>query len=184
MKETNMERTDYTEAPRKETLPPAGYPVRRRDLPYKIPTLAGVLSGLMPGLGQVYVGYFQLGITIGLIFAGCITVLSSGAAEGIEPLFGISLAFTYLFGIVDAARRATMYNRYLEGLGGEDVLPELASLGWGGSRAGGILLILVGLLLSAKTMLDIDMEWLSDVWPLGLIGLGVWLFLKARRTVD
>lgn len=177
-----MERTDYTEAPRSETPPPAGYAGRRRDLPYKIPTLAGVLSALMPGLGQVYVGYFQLGITIGLIFAGCITVLSSEAAEGIEPLFGISLAFTYLFGIVDASRRATLYNRYLEGLGGDDVVPELASVGWGGSRAGGVILVLIGLLLSAKTMLDIDMEWLSDVWPLGLIGLGIWLILKARRS--
>ncbi len=62
------------------------------------------------------------------------------------------------------------------------MVPELASVGWGGSRAGGVLLVLIGLLLSAKTMLDIDMEWLSDVWPLGLIGLGIWLILKARRS--
>ncbi len=169
-----MERTDYT-----QDNPGLG---RRRDLPYKVPALAGFLCGIMPGLGHVYVGYFQLGVTIALVFAGCITALSLGVQKGMEPLFGLTIAFTYLFGIVDAVRRASMYNRYLEGLGADVAPPEMVSPGWGGSRAGGIVLIVLGAILALETMFDIELEWLADVWPLGLIGLGIWLFLKARRN--
>jgi hypothetical protein len=156
-------------------------PTRRRDLPYKVPALAGFLSGIMPGLGHVYVGYFQLGVTIFLVFAACITGLSMGVGKGFEPLFGFTIAFTYLFGIVDASRRASTYNRYLEGLANDVPPPEMVTMAWGGSRAGGVVLILLGILLALNTMFDIELEWLADVWPLGLVGLGIWLFVKARR---
>ncbi len=154
---------------------------RRRDLPYKVPFLAGLLSGILPGLGQVYVGYLQIGITLGLIIAGCITVLSSGGGGGVEPLFGLTLAFTWLFGIIDAVRRAGAYNRYLDGFGSDAPPPELATPGWAGSRAGGVVLIVLGGLLTLNRLFDIDLEWLENVWPLGLVGLGVWLVWKSRQ---
>lgn len=169
-----MERTDYTQT--------SATPTRRRDLPYKVPALAGFLCGIMPGLGHVYVGYFQVGVTVALVFAGCITALAVGVGEGMEPLFGLTIAFTYLFGIVDAIRRAAIYNRYLDGLGDDLPPPEIVGMAWGGSRAGGVVLVGLGILLSLHTLLDIDMAWLADVWPLALIGLGVWLFLKARKS--
>lgn len=169
-----MERTDYTQV--------GAAPARRRDLPYKVPALAGFLCGIMPGLGHVYVGYFQIGVTVALVFAGSITALATGVSRGFEPLFGLTIAFTYLFGIVDAIRRAALYNRYLEGLGEDMPPPELVGAAWSGSRAGGLLLIGLGVLLTLETMFDVDLEWLADVWPLALVGLGVWLFLKARKT--
>lgn len=169
-----MERNDYP-----QDNPGLG---RRRDLPYKVPALAGFLCGIMPGLGHVYVGYFRIGVTIALVIAGCITVLSMHVKHGLEPLFGLTIAFTYLFGIVDAVRRASIYNRYLEGLGADAAPPEMIGAGLGGSRAGGILLIVLGGLLTLETMFDIELEWLADVWPLGLIGLGIWLFFKAQRN--
>jgi len=153
-----------------------------RNLPYKVPALAGFLCGIMPGLGHVYVGYFQIGVTVALVIAGCITALTMGVHDGLEPLFGLTIAFTYLFGIVDAVRRASMYNRHLEGLGADAAPPEIVGPGWGGSRAGGIALIVLGGFLTLETMFDIELEWLADVWPLGLIGLGAWLFFKARRN--
>jgi hypothetical protein len=178
MKETTMERTEYSQdTPRTD----APYPMRRRDLPYKVPALAGFLCGIMPGLGHVYLGYFQLGVTVALVFAGCITALSIGVQKGLEPMFGFAIAFTYLYGIVDAIRRAFIYNRYLEGLGNDIPPPEMVTPGWGGSRAGGVVLILLGVLLALETMFDIELEWLGDVWPLALVGLGIWLFVKARR---
>ena len=44
-------------------------------------------------------------------------------AGGAEPLFGIFLAFFWLFNIVDAWRRATFYNNALAGIG-PATLPE------------------------------------------------------------
>ena len=138
----------------------------------------------MPGLGHVYVGYFQLGVTIALVFAGCITALSIGRAEGASNrCSAFAIAFTYLFGIVDAIRRGVHLQPLPRGPGRRHRRRRRWSMpGWGGSRAGGIVLILLGGLLALETMFDIELEWLADVWPLGLIGLGIWLFVKARRN--
>ena len=155
----------------------------RSDLPYKSPGAAGLLSALMPGLGQVYVGYIQAGVTVFLAFVGCVTVLSIDPGR-VAPLFGITLAFVYFYGIVDAVQRAGTFNRYLEGTGPDGPPPDMAGWGWKGSRTGGVILVLLGCLLAAKTMFDIEMEWLGDVWPLGLIGVGIWLFVKGRRRSE
>jgi hypothetical protein len=183
-KETIMEQFDNQQTP-PPLYPggqPGGYPPpRRRDLPYKAPAVAGLLSGLMPGLGQVYVGYAQVGIILFLIFVSCILMLSQEACESCGPLFGISLAFVYLYGIIDGVKRAAAYNRALDGYGADAPPPELTLPGFGGSRALGVILVLLGVLLSAQTMFDVDLEWLADVWPLALVGIGVWLFMKARR---
>ena len=98
-----------------------------------------------------------------------------------EPLFGLTLAFTYLYGIIDAVRRAHAYNRHLDGVSAESAPPELAAPGWAGGRTGGIVLIVLGGLLALNTIFDIDLEWLENVWPLGLVALGIWLLVKSRR---
>lgn len=153
---------------------------RRRDLPYKLPWLAGFLSGIFPGIGQVYVGYYRQGITIALIFIGLITALATGDMSGLEPLFGMSLGFTWLYNIIDAARRAQAVNRALDGYGDQTVPEDMPLPGSGGSVVGGTALIVLGVVLVARTRFDLDMSWLADWWPLALVGLGAWLILKAR----
>ena len=74
----------------------------------------------MPGLGQIYVGYYQQGFINMAVVAITITLLSSGA-RGAEPLFGLFLAFFWLYNMIDANRRAHHYNRVIDGLGGENV---------------------------------------------------------------
>ncbi len=167
--------------------PPAAYPqpqpapvLNRRDLPFKLPWLAGFLSGLFPGIGQVYVGYYRQGITFAIVFIGLITVLAQGDMNGLEPLFGLSMGFVWLYGIIDAARRAQAVNRALEGYGPEGVPEDMPLPGSGGSFGGGVALIVVGLLLLMNLKFDMDMAWLAEWWPLGLIGFGGWLVWKAR----
>jgi hypothetical protein len=152
----------------------------RRNLPYKLPWLAGFLSGIFPGIGQIYVGYYRHGITFGLVFAGIITALSSGDSSGLEPLFGLSLGFIWLYGIIDAARRAQAVNRALDGYGNQPVPDDLPLPGSGGSFTGGVVLIVLGLLLLGDLKFGLSLEWLADWWPLGLVGLGGWLVWKAR----
>jgi len=75
---------------------------RRKGFPYKSPLLASLLS-LGPGLGQVYIGYYQRGFTHILITAVTITALSSGLGD-LTPLFGVLLAFFWIYNVIKPVR--------------------------------------------------------------------------------
>ena len=112
--------------------------------------LALVLS-LMPGLGQIYVGYYQQGFTNALIVGSLIAMLSSNMMRGAEPLFGIFLAFYWLFNVVDAWRRATFYNNALAGIGPATLPEEFAVTAGRGTLAGGVALVIVGVIALSNT---------------------------------
>jgi len=141
--------------------------------------LASVLS-LMPGLGQVYVGYYQLGFIYILIVTGIITILANDAGP-LTALFGVSLAFFWLYNIVDAGRRAALYNAALNG-GAMDDVPRAQIPMNRGSRVGGSFLIVIGILFLLHTRFGFDMYWIEDWWPLALIVLGAWLFARDRAS--
>jgi|GEM_PF-1023760 len=149
-------------------------------LPYKSPALASVLS-MMPGLGQIYLGYYKLGFQNMLIMAATIVMLSSGIARGFEPLFGIFLGFFWLYNMIDANRRAHHINRALDGAA-EGVDPDKLELPtMEGSRPAGVILIVVGALIFMDLKLGVSLEWLEDFWPLALVGMGGWLIFKGRK---
>jgi len=140
--------------------------------------LAIVLS-MMPGLGQVYVGYYQRGFLHIFAFAGLIMLVSSNHFQGLEPFFGVSLAFLVLYNFVDAGRRAVLYNLALDGVG-PDRLPDEGE-GARGSLAGGTILIVIGVLLFLNLRFDVSLEWLEEWWPVGLIALGAYLVWQSRK---
>jgi len=144
----------------------------------KSPGLASILS-VMPGLGQIYVGQIRRGFVHMGIVALTITVLESGVTT-LEPLFGFFLAFFWFYTIIDAHRRAKLYNLAL--LGGREVeltdditFPEHGSL-WGGG-----ILIVVSLLIFLHTKFDVSMEWIEEYWPLAVAGLGFYLVSKSLK---
>lgn len=49
-----------------------------------------------------------------------------------------------------------------------------------GSLVGGAILIVIGLVFFLREWFDIDIDW-GKLWPLFLIGLGVWLLVKDRN---
>ncbi len=142
----------------------------------KSPILALVLSA-MPGLGQVYVGYYQQGFTNALIIAGLIGVLNSGAVNGgAEPFFGLFLAFYWLYNIVDAWRRAVFYNNALAGIGPATLPDDFGVVKAGrGSLAGGAALVIIGAVLLMNTLFNMPLDWLEDWWPVTFIAVGAWL---------
>lgn len=145
----------------------------------KRPLLACILS-TMPGLGQVYVGYYQRGFINAITVALLITLLVSDLGT-LTPLAGIFLAFFWLYNVIDAGRRAMLYNQALAG-GAEMELPEdFKAPGLGGSIAGGTALILIGLVMLAHTAFGASLAWLEDWWPLALVGFGAYLVVKAMR---
>ena len=147
----------------------------------KSPFLAGFLSAVMPGLGQVYIGYYQRGFVHAIVVAVIITLLASNALEALIPLGAIFLGFFYLYNVVDGARRAALYNHALAG-GGEIELPEdFQALGVQGSIAGGVVLVALGVLLLANTAFGMSLAWLEEWWPAALIGFGAYLVWKARQ---
>ena len=165
-------------APQSPAPAPVGRSAQSQKWLYKSSSLAAFLS-LMPGLGQVYVGYYQRGFVNLAVVASVITALSVSLIPGLEPLFGIFLGFFWLYNIIDAYRRASLYNQALDGLGGVE-LPEDFQLPDRGSVAGGVVLIVIGLLLFMHTKFDMSMAWLQEWWPLVAVGLGVYLVYKAK----
>ena len=163
--------------PRMEAVAPA------RTMPFdprrKSPLLASVLS-LMPGLGQIYVGYYQRGFTHILVVAGLIALMASETLPTeFLPLAGIFLAFFFLYNIIDAGRRAAFYNQAVAGgeqiqMPGDMTLPT-----GGGSLAGGLALMAVGFILFLHTRFDISLRWVEQWWPAIPLAFGAYLVYSA-----
>ena len=149
----------------------------------KNPAAAGILSAILPGLGNLYLGYTRMGFLQLLVFAGTITLLASEALPGLAPLLGIFLSFWWFFGIIDAHRKAKLYNLFLQRGAGLPGVPGDFELPGGGSMSGGILAVVVGLLLFLHTKFDLSLYWLEDWWPLILVGFGGWLIYQAWKAL-
>ncbi|MBN1426493.1 hypothetical protein JXA88_18240 [Candidatus Fermentibacteria bacterium] len=179
---TNDTTQDYplppkAQAPGADPLPPRR-PVR--EVVRKSPGLAALLS-LMPGMGQVYLGFYRHGFAYMGIVALLITILNAGVGS-LEALFGFSLSFFWIYNMIDAHRLAKMLNRAMErgeelDIGAPIKLPET-----GGSLFGGVVLIIVGLLLLLNLKFDVSLVWLEEWWPVAPIALGVYLVVKSIKA--
>jgi hypothetical protein len=167
-------------APEQGASPVAPAPRREYydDPRRKSPILALVLSA-MPGLGQVYVGFYQQGFINTLVVATIIVLLNTRTVYHLHPLFGLFLAFYWLYNMVDAWRRAVFYNNALAGIG-PATLPEDFTVGMKkGSAIGGIALVLVGVVLLSNTLFGVSLDWLEHWWPVAFIAIGAWLIYPA-----
>ena len=158
--------------------PPASQYLSILDSRRKSPGLACFLS-LMPGLGQVYVGYYQRGFVHAVVVATLMTILSADLEE-LTPMTAMFLVFFWLYNIIDAGRRAALYNELLAGRTGIQLPADLMLPGLGGSMVGGAVVVLVGLLLLGHTAFGMSLSWLKEWWPVGVILFGGYLFAKAR----
>ncbi len=147
---------------------------RKREGMRKSPTLAGILS-LLPGLGQAYVGYYKSGFITVLITAAVITLIDKYEGGGAEPFFGLFLSFFWIFNIIDAVRKAKLYNQHLAG-------QERIEAPTDSPLAAGIILLILGLFLTLTITMGLDMDFVEDYWPLALLAGGVYLLWKYIRT--
>jgi hypothetical protein len=153
--------------------------VYQEDPRLRSATLATLLS-LMPGLGQVYLGYVQQGFVNSLVVASLIALLTSDVGN-LTPLLAVFLAFFWLYNIVDANRRAILLNQRILGLAPGE-LPEDANPALQGSVFGGLALIVGGVLALAHLRFGLSMAWVERWWPVALIGLGIYLVWKAVKA--
>jgi hypothetical protein len=157
-------------------------PVYPEDPRLKSPALATFLS-LVPGLGQVYVGYYYQGF-INIIVVGALICMLAGSRYGmwpLTPLLAFFLVFFWLFNLVDAARRAAFYNQALSGIASAELPREFTLPSRHGSLAGGLLLILIGVIIATNTLFNYSLEWLRHWWPVGLVVAGVYLMVQSVR---
>lgn len=159
--------------------PPAPAPTTALPPPLAIkkPGLAAFLS-IFPGLGNVYNGLYLRGLVFFLIY---ITMMGIVIKDGDNaPFFAPAMAFFLFFNIIDAYRQAVLINYgYQQDLGALD-LPQRPRPGQGG-LAGGVILVLVGTYALLEQYVEIDLDWLFDLWPLIAIGLGAWLIWGTIR---
>ncbi|MGA9391910.1 MAG: DUF5668 domain-containing protein [Candidatus Sulfotelmatobacter sp.] len=143
------------------------------------PTVAGILAGFFPfGVGAVYCSQYAKGLAHLLVFG--LLIFASDHAGNWDALFGIGIAFFYVYQIIDAVRTARALQ---EGLPAPDPfgLAQTFSLGEKSDTknipAVAIILIGLGVLFLLHTM-NIWEFGMDRLWPLILIGLGAWMFAR------
>ena len=145
------------------------------------PGLAGVLSAFFPfGVGAVYCGQYAKGLAHLVIFGMLVAAQTAVDNGGLHALLGISLAFFYVYQIVDAVRSAKAVQM---GQPAPDPfgLARAFSTGDPGDAAkvptGAIVLIGLGVLFLLHTVGIFEFGF-ERFWPLILIFLGGWMFAK------
>ncbi len=129
---------------------------------------AAVFLSLLPGLGHVYVGQAAKGFLIGLSFILTIRMADEGGP------FGILIPFLVLYAMVDSHRAAVEVNRIIAAGGTPPRGPDFGITKWWG-----YILIGLGVLFTLENFDLIDFAWVSRLWPVALIALGI--FILRRR---
>ncbi len=149
-----------------------------RDPRRKNPFYAGLLS-FLPGLGQVYVGYYRQGFINILVAASTFSVLVSSEYTPLHSMGIFFLIFFLLYNVIDAVRRATMLNLTLDGVEQIELPDALTNSALGGSYLAGSALLIFGGIALSNTAFGFSLDWLNDWWPLAPIAFGAYLVYKA-----
>ncbi|MGA7442304.1 MAG: DUF5668 domain-containing protein, partial [Candidatus Sulfotelmatobacter sp.] len=168
--------------PPQAVYPPVGTPAvapRPSSSSGPNPAVAGILAGFFPfGVGAVYCSQYAKGLAHLLIFG--LLIFGSDHAGSWDALFGIGIAFFYVYQIIDAVRTA---HAIQAGQPAPDPfgLAQTFSLGEKSETknipAVAIILIGLGVLFLLHTM-NIWEFGMDRLWPLILIALGLWMFAR------
>ncbi len=134
------------------------------------------LLGLIPGVGAIYNGQYVKGLIHVVILGLLISIVSSDAAGGMEPLFGMLIGvwvFYMAFEAYHTARKRQLGQTV-------DEFSSLVSLR--GQPAtfpvAPAVLIAVGLLFLLNNMEILRFSQIIRYWPIALIALGVYMLYE------
>jgi hypothetical protein len=152
------------------------------------PAVAGILAGFFPvGVGAVYCGQYAKGLAhfgvATLLIVGVINATSATMAT----IFSLSMGAFYFYQLIDAIKSA-------KALQAGQPAPDPFGLGTmfstgerhdftRGVPTGALVLIGLGVLFLLHN-LEIPFLEVNRIWPVLLIGLGLWLFAKRRVAPD
>jgi hypothetical protein len=151
------------------------------------PAVAGILAGFFPfGVGAVYCAQYAKGLAHLLVFA--MLIFAVDHSGGWAPVFGISIAFFYVYQIIDAVRTA-------HAVQAGQPAPDPFGLASTFSISSGekaeqksipfvaIVLIGLGVLFLLHTM-DLFEFGLDRFWPLILIFFGGWTLARQWGLIE
>jgi len=159
-------------SPYAATQPP---PLPKADA-HVSPGLAFIL-GFIPGVGAVYNGQYAKGLVHVVIFGSIISILSSGAARGFEPLFGLMIP-TFVFYMCFEAYHTAKKRRDGEMVDEFSGLVRRDSLVRSRFPLAPALLIAFGVLFLLDNLDILKIGRLLRYWPAALIVLGVYLLYE------
>jgi hypothetical protein len=107
--------------------------------------------------------------------------MNSNQLGHLEPFVGISMAFFFLYNLVDAHRRALLVNERLAQMESLPLPDGFGTVSFGGRLALGTGLIFVGLLSLLHIRFGFSLAWLERWWPAGLVLLGLYLVVRAVK---
>ncbi len=152
------------------------------------PALAGILAGFFPfGVGAVYCGQYAKGLAHLIIFVLLIVGVSNAHSDAMGTAFGIGIAAFVLYQLIDAIKSA-------KAIQAGQPAPDPFGLGTmfsvgdrpdfsRGVPTGAVVLIGLGVLFLLHN-LNIWFLEVDTLWPVLLIGLGLWLFAKRKACND
>ena len=161
-------------APASAYAPPPVVPVAPLGAPYqqqrgKSSPGAAFVLGLFPGLGAIYNGQYNKGLIQIAILASIIVGLSSDIDGGFAAMLGIFLGGFVFYCAFEAMRTAQAKNA------GETPPDPLEA--WSAGRpVGPIILIGLGALLLLNNFRLFEFIRLGRLWPIVLIGAGLYMF--------
>ena len=133
------------------------------------PAAAFILAFIFPGLGAIYNRQYNKGLIYIAIFASIILGLSGDLDGGFKAMLAILLAGFIFYSAFEAMQTAQAKNR------GEIPADPLES--WSKERPiGAIILIGLGVLFLLDNFHIFDFIRLGRMWPLILIGVGLYMF--------
>ena len=145
------------------------------------PAIAGILS-ILPGLGAVYCGEVMRGVMQIAVYAALIYALANFGG-GLEPVFGLAIAFWYIYQIIDSVRLARAKQMGVPapdpfGLSSPDWAASFRPTGKG-LPSGAMFLIFVGFLFLLGNVFSYHI--VSKGWPLILVYLGIMRIVQNRQ---
>ncbi len=140
------------------------------------PGLAFIL-GFIPGVGAVYNGQYAKGLVHVVIFGSIISILSSGAARGFEPLFGLMIP-TFVFYMCFEAYHTAKKRRDGEMVDEFSGLVRRNSVTPSRFPLAPALLIAFGILFLLDNLEVLKIGRLLRYWPAALIVLGLYLLYE------
>jgi hypothetical protein len=133
------------------------------------PVLAFILAFVFPGLGAIYNRQYNKGLVYIAIFASAIFGFISDLDDSFKAILGILLGGFFFYTAFEAMQTAQARNR------GEVPPDPLES--WSKERPiGAIILIGLGVLFLLDNFHIFDFIRLGRMWPLILIGVGLYMF--------
>jgi hypothetical protein len=136
-----------------------------------------LFSFLIPGLGQVYNGEPARALVFFFGFVGSIYLTATASPFP----FAFLIPFIFLYGLIDAHKRASVINQRFLGGVAVDEEPESESPAWG------ITLVAVGALLLLSNLGWLDLDRLQRYWPILLIAAGgffIWSSVQKRKALE